>query len=89
MKNGDSSTLDQLQLSEIDQVTFYKRDELATDLICCEVTIGEKTWVFHEDAEGWDTLIRHLRKLPGWRSDWFSSVGQPPFAECRTVAFRR
>lgn len=85
----DNTVLDQLHLSEIDQVSFFKRDEVTTDLICCEVTVGDKTWFFHEEAEGWDLLLGHLSKLPGWRSDWFSAIGQPSFAECRTFAFSR
>lgn len=85
----DKSMLDQLHLSEIDQVSFFKRDGVTTDLICCEVTVGDKVWFFHEEGEGWDVLLVHLGKLPGWRSDWFSAVSQPPFAECRTVAFSR
>ncbi|MBK5265485.1 MAG: hypothetical protein JJE34_09690 [Alphaproteobacteria bacterium] len=89
MRNISTFTPDQLQLSKIDEVVFYKRDEITTDLICCDVSIGGKVWFFHEEATGWDTLIDHLGKLPGWRSDWFSSVSQPPFAECRTIAFQK
>ena len=89
MKTIDRGVLDQLRVSDIDGVVFYKRDELTTDLICCEVVIGEKVWFFHEEVEGWDTLIGHLGKLPGWQTDWFSRVSQPPFAESRTVAFSR
>jgi hypothetical protein len=83
------TVLDQLHLPEIDQVVFFKRDEVTTDLICCEVTVGDKAWLFHEEGEGWEVLLAHLAKLPGWRSDWFSAVSQPPFAERRKVAFSR
>ena len=78
-----------LPLAEIDRVTFYKRDELATDLICCDVEIRGQTWFFHEELDGWDLLLQHLQKLPGFRSDWYSAVSQPPFAPCETVAFSR
>ena len=89
METIDSVMLDQIRLSDVEEVTFYKRDEFTTDLICCDVRIGGKVWFFHEEAEGWDMLIRHLGNLPGWRWDWFSKVSPPPFAESRTVAFSR
>lgn len=80
---------DQLPLRQIEVVTFYKRDELTTDLICCDVQIGGETFFFHEEAEDWDLLIKHLEQLPGFRSDWYASVSQPPFSLSTTVAFRR
>ena len=89
LKTIDSALLAQLPLSDIEEVAFYKRDEITTDLICCDIRLGGKIWVFHEEVIGWDLLIRHLQDLPGWRSDWFGSVSLPPFAECRVVAFSR
>lgn len=80
---------DQLPPRQIEVVTFYKRDELMTDLICCDVQIDGETFFFHEEAEGWDLLIKHLEQLPGFRSDWYASVSQPPFSLSTTVAFRR
>jgi len=78
-----------LPLSSIDKVTFYKRDEVATDLICCEVVTGKRLWNFHEEMPGWGELIAHLGGLRGFRSDWFAEVLQPPFALRETVAFER
>jgi len=80
---------DQLPLNQIESVTFYKRDEITTDLICCDVMVGGKTLFFHEEPEGWSELIQHLEQLPGFRSDWYSAVSQPPFSLSETVAFRR
>ena len=80
---------DQLPLHQIEVVTFYKRDELTTDLICCDVQIGGKTWSFHEEQEGWNLLIAHLERLPGFRSDWYAAVAHPPFSRSTTVAFTR
>ena len=37
MDRIDSAMIDRLPLERISAVTFYKRDELATDLICCDV----------------------------------------------------
>ena len=85
----DPDLLAQLRPSEITKVTFYKRDEITTDLICCDVALGETVWTFHEEFVGWNLLIDHLQKLPHSRSDWFAAVSQPPFAVSGTVAFSR
>ena len=85
----DRVALDQLPLHQIEAVTFYKRDQITTDLICCDVEIGGKTWCLHEEVEGWDLLTKHLEQLPGFRSDWYTAVVRPPFAPSEIVAFRR
>lgn len=81
--------LDELPLEEIEAVTFYKRDEVTTDLICCEVTVAGRTLFFNEDSDGWDALIRHLQQLPGFRADWFAVVSKPVFLRSEMVAFHR
>ena len=81
--------LARLPLSEIRKAVFFKSDEITMDLICCEVELGGTTWQFHEEAHGWDTLLNHLGQLPGFKMDWLSSVSQPPFQACVTVAFSR
>ena len=85
----NSDVLTQLPLGKIDNVTFYKRDEVTTDLICCDVEAGDSVWSFHEELDGWDLLLAHLERLPGFRRDWFSAVSRPPFAGAVTVAFSR
>ena len=81
--------LAELPPTSINKVTFYKRDELTTDLICCEVDVDGRTWFFHEEMPTWDALIAHFEGLPGFRADWFAAVSQPPFGICETVAFSR
>ena len=81
--------LSQLPLPEITSAVFYKRDQITVDLVCCDVEAGGQVWTFHEEAEGWDALLRHIEKLPGFRSDWQNGVVLPPFASSETVAFRR
>lgn len=81
-------------LSEVDRVEFFKRDEVTTDLICCEITfLGKgKTGglIFaHEEMPHWEELIRKLEFLGGFDVEWFSQISQPPFAENRYVAFQR
>lgn len=50
----------QLPLANIDAVVFYKRDQITTDLICCDVDMAGKIWTFHEEMKGWVNLIAHL-----------------------------
>lgn len=81
--------LAQLPLSDIDAVIFYKRDEITTDLICCDVEMAGRVWTFHEEAKGWQDLIAHLSALPGFRADWYEAVAKPPFSASETIAFDR
>ena len=81
--------LSQVPLREIDAVVFYKRDEITTDLICCDVEVAGCVWTFHEEASGWKDLIAHLAGLPGFRTDWYADVVNPPFAASETAAYRR
>jgi len=34
-------------------------------------------------------LLRQMEKLPGFRSDWYSAVSQPPFDPSTTVAYTK
>jgi hypothetical protein len=89
MTEIDAETLGQLPISEIDTVTFYKRDEITTDLICCDIAMAGAVRTFHEELGGWELLLQHLYKLPGFRTDWYAAVSQPPFEASETVAFSR
>ena len=81
--------LAELPLPDIDAVIFYKRDELTTDLICCDVEVAGHISTFHEETKGWSDLIAHLSALPGFRFDWYEAVVSRPFAASETVAFDR
>ena len=85
----DAELLRKVPLFEIERVTFYKRDEITTDLICCDVETTDCTWTFHEELNGWQMLVRHLEGLPGFQKDWFAKVSQPPFGTSQMVAFSR
>ena len=76
-------------LGDVERVIFFKRDELTTDLICCEVTIAGKNWAFHEEQDIWPHLLKHVEQLPGFKTEWFASVVQPPFGRNEFVAFSR
>ncbi|MEL7682821.1 hypothetical protein AAG594_00640 [Citromicrobium bathyomarinum] len=74
-------------LDTIESITFFKRDELTTDLICCEINANGQTHLYHEEWEGWEDLIADLEGIDGFRRDWFSKVSQPPFSASRFLAF--
>lgn len=82
-----------ITLDDIQEVTFFKRDEWTTDLICCDVVVrtdaGIVTWFLHEELPGWEDLIRLLERLPGFDRTWRNKVAWPAFADNRTLVFRR
>lgn len=87
------SRVSPIALESIQEVAFFKRDELTTDLVCCEIIArgegGVVTWFFHEEAPEWGDVLALLEQLPGFDREWASKVLQPPFAENRTVVFQR
>ena len=80
-------------LANVRRVAFYKRDELTTDLICCDVEVdadhGPLTWFYHEEGPDWQSWLDDLSSLVGFDNDWFAKVSQPPFERCETVAYVR
>jgi hypothetical protein len=64
---GDTEVV-QVPFAEIREVTFYKRDELTTDLICCDVLVGTGesalVWTLHKEMWGFDKLTQLLEELP-------------------------
>jgi hypothetical protein len=89
MAGAKTDIVAELPLEVVSKVTFYKRDEITIDLICCDVVVRDKVRTFHEELACWDALIEHFQKLPGFREDWFAAVSQPPFAASEMVAFSR
>ncbi len=85
----DAALLTTVPASSVTKVAFYKRDEITTDVICCEVVLGDEVWTFHEELVGWDSLLTHLSALPDFRADWFSEASQPAFGRSEFVAFSR
>ncbi|HEX8902056.1 hypothetical protein, partial [Vitreimonas sp.] len=73
----------------IQQVAFFKRDQITTDLICCEIIARDETWFFHEEQPEWSDVLELVQQLPGFDDEWLSKVMLPPFAENRTIAFER
>jgi len=81
--------VNELDLRVVLKVEFYKRDELTTDLICCDVQTTDGTMRYHEEMPQWGVLLDQLRTLNGFRHDWFSIVSQPPFLESRVTAYEK
>jgi hypothetical protein len=77
------------RLADVNRVEFYKRDEVTTDLVCCEVSTATERYFAHEEAPDWQNLVDYVAQLPGFDRDWYAKVSQPAFAECRTLAFSR
>lgn len=75
----------------VNQIVFFKRDELTTDLICCEITINtERSSVIcfvHEESDEWERILLEMEQLKGFDKSWPEKVIKPPFAENRTIAF--
>jgi hypothetical protein len=82
-----------VSLDDIQEVTFFKRDEWTTDLICCDIVVrsprGIETWFVHEEVPGWDDLLGLLERLPGFDREWFRKVAFPAFATNPTTVFKR
>lgn len=83
--------MQQLPISaeQIRRVTFFKRDEVTADLICCEIASDDRHWLFHEEMDGWQLLLGELEVLPNFRMDWYAAVSQPPFAPSPVIAYDR
>ncbi len=77
------------QLAKVLRVEFYKRDQITSDLIFCDITLTDTTIQANEDMPHWDELIRKLEFLGGFDVEWFSQVSQPAFAKCRYAAFKK
>lgn len=80
---------DDLPREGIDRVIFYQRDEVASDLICCDITLGDAVLTFHAGLGGWPRLCDYLATLPGFDAEWWQKVTRTPFARNEIVAFQR
>ena len=81
--------IETVRLDAVSAVVLYKRDELTTDLVCCDIVAEGLVYFVHEEMTGFDTLIGRLEKLPGFDRGWREKVIHPPFAENRTIVFQR
>lgn len=84
---------DTVSLDEVSAIVAYKADELTTDLICCDIVTGsgdaEQIRTIHEELPGFDAIMTRLEALPGCNRQWRETVTFPPFAENRTIIYKR
>jgi hypothetical protein len=89
--DGATPQASPIALGKIEQVAFFKRDELTTDLICCEIKVsgehGSETLLFHEELSDWNMVLAFLQRLPRFDEDWRDKVTNPPFATNRFIAY--
>ncbi len=76
-------------LNSIDRIKFFKRDEITTDLIFCEITSGTDCYFFHEEMDGWNKVISDFECLSAFDKGWFGHVSLPPFREAKFVAYAK
>jgi len=81
------------ELQQVRRVLMYKRDEITTDLICCDVEAdggdGPITWTRHEESAEWQEWLTELSRLPNFDQEWLEKVTKPPFEECVTLVYKR
>lgn len=76
--------------SSVVRIEAFKHDLFGYDEITLAVvdTAGG-TLLISEEDDGYEALLQQLPGLfPGIRTDWYSVVVQPPFAENRTVLWK-
>ena len=82
-----------VSLDQVSAIVAYKIDELTTDLVCCDIVIGfgdgEQIRTIHEEIPGFGAVMVRFETLPGFNRNWRESVIVPPFAENRTIIYKR
>ena len=77
-------------LDAVERVEFFKRDQVTTDLMCCEIALRDSRFLeWNEDMSDWPAIIASLEGLPGFDRDWFARVSQPPFEPSCHLAYQR
>lgn len=84
---------DTVSFDEVSAIVAYKLDELATDLICCDIVTGagdgEQIRTIHEELAGFEAVMARFEMLPGFDRKWRDEVIDPPFATNRTLIYSR
>lgn len=84
--HGGMQTVE-VQWNDVREVFIFKKDLIATDLICIGFRIDDDGthMVLHEEGDYWESLLDWLPKaFPGIRTDWHQDVVLPAFAPCLT-----
>ena len=81
---------EKLKYSDIERITGYKLDLMATDEICMDIVAGEWKFTFSESLPGWCQLLTRLKAaFPSIPDNWDREIIRPPFATNFTVLFER
>lgn len=82
-----------LSREDIEKVTFYKADEITTDLLWCEIEFRKsdrlETIMLHEDCAKFAEFEEWIEELPSFDADWRAKVVLPPFEKNLTVAYTK
>jgi len=77
----------------VSAIIAYKMAELTTDLVCCDIVTGpedgEQIRTIHEEILGLDAVVARFETLPGFDQQWRKMVILQPFAENRTINYKR
>lgn len=91
VRSGQDTT--RLGWAEVTQVTAFKRDLWATDLICLFLSKADDTGIeVHEEMNEWSKFLDDLpRHLDGCKppADWIWNVAAPAFAPNVTEIFSK
>lgn len=84
---------DVVRFDEVRAIVAYKRDELTSDLVCCDIVTvtceGEQVRTVHEEVAGFDALIERFALLPGFDRDVWEAVIGSAFKADRRIIFTR
>ncbi len=84
---------DRVKFDEVSEVTGYKVDQIAVDLICCDIVTGsggaEMIRTIDEEMTGFHLAMTCLENLPGFYVRWREAVILPPFDVNYTLLYRR
>ncbi|MCB2078823.1 MAG: hypothetical protein KDE55_14135 [Novosphingobium sp.] len=73
----------------IDRVIFFRRAEIKVDPVWCEVHVDGVVLFASQEDKLWMQLIERLERLPGFMSDWFATVSEPPYPRMEMVVYER
>jgi hypothetical protein len=90
----DGKPAGRVEWASIRRIEAFKKDQITVDLVCFAVTYTEVDQPLavevNEDMPGFADLERRLvANLPGFMTDWRTSVIKPAFALNWTVIYER
>jgi len=89
--SGHNGELWSLAFANVIRIEAFKHDLFGYDEITLAlIDTADASWLVSEEDDGYEIFLEKLPgHFPGIRTDWYSHVAQPPFAENRTVLWNR